>query len=275
MAAKGGVYGVTRGLHDRFGAGAGLRHAARRADRPRHRARHRPGGVPAGARDPVPRLPAQRRGPAARRGRLAALLLRPASTPTAWSSGSPGWPTRRASAATSTTTTRWRCCATSRAIVVAVASHPHTAPALLRGCLDLARDEGRVCVFVEPIARYHTRDLLRRRRRLAGAVRRHDPGRVGDVVAHGGGRDLLMVTFGNGVLHEPAGGRGAARRGVRLHGRSTSRGWRRCPSTAPGRRAQRRRRGARRRRDPASGGVSEGGRRRPRRRRGRRRRWPG
>jgi 2-oxoisovalerate dehydrogenase E1 component len=65
-------------------------------------------------------------------------------------------------------------------LVVAVASDPRTAPTLLRGCLDLARDDGRVCVFVEPIARYHSRDL--------------------ENLEYGDGRDLLMVTFGNGVL---------------------------------------------------------------------------
>ena len=64
-------------------------------------------------------------------------------------------------------------------IAVAVASHPHTAPALLRACLDLAR-AGRVCVFVEPIARYHSRDDLD--------------------LDYGDGRDLLMLTFGNGVF---------------------------------------------------------------------------
>jgi 2-oxoisovalerate dehydrogenase E1 component len=75
-------------------------------------------------------------------------------------------------------------------IVVAVASHPHTAPGLLRGCLDLAR-AGRVCVFVEPIARYHARDLAP-----------YDAGtraRLGDVFAYGDGGDLLLLTFGNGV----------------------------------------------------------------------------
>ena len=75
VAVKGGVYGVTRGLQKRFGAarvfdtlldetsilGLALGAARQRA--------------PAGARDPVPRLPAQRRGPAARRGGDAAVLL--------------------------------------------------------------------------------------------------------------------------------------------------------------------------------------------------------
>ena len=38
VAVKGGVYGVTRGLRNRFGADPRLRHPARRADRPGHRA---------------------------------------------------------------------------------------------------------------------------------------------------------------------------------------------------------------------------------------------
>jgi len=65
-------------------------------------------------------------------------------------------------------------------IVVAVASDARTAPALLRSCLDQARYDGRVCVFVEPIARYHSRGL--------------------EDLEYGAGRDLLMVTFGNGVF---------------------------------------------------------------------------
>ena len=45
-------------------------------------------------------------------------------------------------------------------LVLAVPSHPAEAPGLLRTCFSLARRDGRVCVFLEPIARYHTRDLL-------------------------------------------------------------------------------------------------------------------
>jgi 2-oxoisovalerate dehydrogenase E1 component len=83
-------------------------------------------------------------------------------------------------------------------IAVAVASHPHSAPGLLRGCLDLAR-EGRVCVFVEPIARYHTRDLFDGDQGWLAPFDRTTRAAVGDVVGYGTGRDLLMVTFGNGV----------------------------------------------------------------------------
>ena len=85
-------------------------------------------------------------------------------------------------------------------LVVAVASHPHAAPALLRGCLDLARTDGRVCVFVEPIARYHSRDLLDGDERWLSAYDGSAVAGLGDVVAYGSGRDLLMVTFGNGVF---------------------------------------------------------------------------
>ncbi len=45
-------------------------------------------------------------------------------------------------------------------LVVAVPSHPAEAPALLRTCVGLAVEEGRVCVFLEPIALYHQRDLF-------------------------------------------------------------------------------------------------------------------
>ena len=106
VAAKGGVYGVTKGLRDRFGAarvfdtlldetsilglalGAGAVRAA--AD---------PG-------DPVPRLPALGRGPAARRGGHDAVLLAGRVPQPDGACGSPASRTRRGSAGTSTTTTR-------------------------------------------------------------------------------------------------------------------------------------------------------------------------
>ncbi|MEP6799924.1 MAG: thiamine pyrophosphate-dependent enzyme [Lapillicoccus sp.] len=90
-------------------------------------------------------------------------------------------------------------------LAVAVASHPGSAAGLLRACLAMARVDGRVCVFVEPIALYHQRDL-------------HDAGddgwvapyaapaswgehavAVGDTRRYGSGRDVLVLTFGNGV----------------------------------------------------------------------------
>ncbi len=85
-------------------------------------------------------------------------------------------------------------------LVLAVPSHPADAPGLLRQCLDLAREEGRVCVVVEPIARYHTRDLLDGDGAWT-APYSPTPNPVGEVVVYGGTErpDVLVVTYGNGL----------------------------------------------------------------------------
>ena len=44
-------------------------------------------------------------------------------------------------------------------IVIASPGRPDDAAAMLRTCLDSASVDGTVCVFLEPIALYHTRDL--------------------------------------------------------------------------------------------------------------------
>ena len=44
-------------------------------------------------------------------------------------------------------------------LVVAVPSGPAEAAPMLRTCLAAAEVDGSVCVFLEPIALYHTRDL--------------------------------------------------------------------------------------------------------------------
>lgn len=84
-------------------------------------------------------------------------------------------------------------------LVLAVPSHPALAPALLRGCLALAREEGRVVVFLEPIARYHTRDLADGDEAWLAELDPTGTIGLGDVAVHGSGTDLLLVTFGNGV----------------------------------------------------------------------------
>jgi 2-oxoisovalerate dehydrogenase E1 component len=89
-------------------------------------------------------------------------------------------------------------------LVLAVPSHPAEAPGLLRTCFDLAKRDGRVCVYLEPIARYHSRDLLEDGDGgwTAGYVAPGaEEGRsaLGQVALHGEGRDVLIVTFGNGV----------------------------------------------------------------------------
>ncbi|KZF06917.1 MFS transporter [Rhodococcus sp. EPR-157] len=84
-------------------------------------------------------------------------------------------------------------------IVLASPSRPDDAAAMLLACAAAAVSDGAVCVFLEPIALYHTRDL-------------HDDGdggwlgsgspttvRIGQAGVHGNGMDLTIVTFGNGV----------------------------------------------------------------------------
>jgi 2-oxoisovalerate dehydrogenase E1 component len=85
-------------------------------------------------------------------------------------------------------------------LVVASPSRPDDAAAMLRTCAAAARVDGRVCVYLEPIALYHRRDL-------------HEPGDhgwlapydaaghvpVGTGRLHGDGEDLTLVTFGNGL----------------------------------------------------------------------------
>ncbi len=89
-------------------------------------------------------------------------------------------------------------------LVLAVPSHPAEAPGLLRTCFSLAQQDGRVCVFLEPIARYHTRDLLEDGDDEWTAAY-HPPNEpqactpLGEVALHGEGRDVVLVTFGNGV----------------------------------------------------------------------------
>ncbi|MFD0361005.1 thiamine pyrophosphate-dependent enzyme [Nocardia sp. GCM10030253] len=84
-------------------------------------------------------------------------------------------------------------------IILASPSRADDAAAMLRTCVSAARVDGRVCVFLEPIALYHTRDL-------------HQPGdggwlaepaadhvEIGRARVYGDGTDLTIVSFANGV----------------------------------------------------------------------------
>lgn len=83
-------------------------------------------------------------------------------------------------------------------IIVACPSDGAEAVLMLRECHRLAREEARVCVFVEPIALYPMRDVT-----LGdGAWMRHYPARgaqarLGEVGVHGDGATAIL-TFGNG-----------------------------------------------------------------------------
>ncbi|GEM30578.1 MFS transporter [Nocardia neocaledoniensis NBRC 108232] len=83
-------------------------------------------------------------------------------------------------------------------LVLAVPARADDAAAMLRTCVSAARVDGRVCLFVEPIALYHTRDLRPGDESwLAAPASEHVP--IGSARVYGEGADLTIVTFGNGV----------------------------------------------------------------------------
>jgi 2-oxoisovalerate dehydrogenase E1 component len=90
-------------------------------------------------------------------------------------------------------------------LIVAVPCRGDDASAMLRTCLAAAETDGSVCVFLEPIALYHTQDLhepgdqgwLSRYAAPDQWARAHVP--VGHGRSYGQGRDITLVTFGNGV----------------------------------------------------------------------------
>ncbi|TAM88303.1 MAG: MFS transporter [Jatrophihabitans sp.] len=85
-------------------------------------------------------------------------------------------------------------------LVVAVPARPEDAGPLLRACLDAAEADGQVSVFLEPIALYHERDLYQPGDR--GWTADYVPGAraaIGSARVHGDGADLTIATFGNGV----------------------------------------------------------------------------
>ncbi len=86
-------------------------------------------------------------------------------------------------------------------IVVGVPARPDDGAAMLRTMVAAAQVDGTVCVLVEPIARYHTADLLEPGDRLWLAT--PDPGAhvpIGAAHTYGDGRDLTILTFGNGLF---------------------------------------------------------------------------
>ena len=220
VGRKGGVYGVTRGLRSAFGParvfdslldeqtilgvalGAG-----------------RPGCCR--SRDPVPGLRAQRRRPDPRRGRDAArssprgqyrnpMVVRVAGL--AYQKGFGGHFHNDNSVAA---------LRDIPGIVIACPARPDDAAAMLRTCLAAAEVDGSVCVFLEPIALYHERDLYEPGD--GGWLARYEPpdrGRTrtcqSAAAAHlRRGSDLTIITFGNGLRMSLRAARTLAAEGVR------------------------------------------------------------
>lgn len=84
-------------------------------------------------------------------------------------------------------------------LVIASPSRPGDAAAMLETCVAAAKADGSVCVFLEPIALYHTRDLQEEGDELwlAAPAAEHVP--IGAAYTHRGGADLTIVTWGNGL----------------------------------------------------------------------------
>ncbi len=90
-------------------------------------------------------------------------------------------------------------------LVVACPARADDAAAMLRSCLAAAELDGSVCVFLEPIALYHERDLYEPGD--AGWLATCEPPErwgqahvpLGRARLYGSGTDLTIVTFGNGL----------------------------------------------------------------------------
>lgn len=85
-------------------------------------------------------------------------------------------------------------------VVVAVPARPDDAAAMLRTMVAAATVDGTVGIIVEPIARYHTTDLMQPGDRLWLATpdaQAHVP--IGSARTYGDGKDLTILTFGNGL----------------------------------------------------------------------------
>ncbi len=92
-------------------------------------------------------------------------------------------------------------------LVLAVPARPADAAPMLRSCLASAAADGSVCVFLEPIALYHTRDLYQQgdNEWLApyappsSWAAEHVPIGRARTYPMGTGADLTIVTYGNGL----------------------------------------------------------------------------
>jgi 2-oxoisovalerate dehydrogenase E1 component len=87
-------------------------------------------------------------------------------------------------------------------VIVGVPSRGDDAARMLRTCLAAAKVDGRVCVLVEPIALYPARDLHQPDDGLWSfpLPPRHEAIDVGEVGVHGPeDGDLLILSYGNGV----------------------------------------------------------------------------
>ena len=84
-------------------------------------------------------------------------------------------------------------------LVVASPSRPDDVGPMLRTCVAAAKVDGSVCVFVEPIALYHARDLHEEGDGLWTALPSASHAPIGSARTYLDGRDLTIVTWANGL----------------------------------------------------------------------------
>jgi 2-oxoisovalerate dehydrogenase E1 component len=84
-------------------------------------------------------------------------------------------------------------------VVIASPARPDDAAAMLHTCVAAAKTAGVVCVYLEPIALYHTKDLYEDGDQQWLASYPGQPVRVGEARTYGDGTDLTILTFGNGL----------------------------------------------------------------------------
>jgi 2-oxoisovalerate dehydrogenase E1 component len=84
-------------------------------------------------------------------------------------------------------------------VIIASPSRPDDAAAMLHACAAAARATGSICLYLEPIALYHTKDLYVDGDEQWLAPYSQRPVAIGRARTYGAGEDLTILTFGNGL----------------------------------------------------------------------------
>ncbi len=86
-------------------------------------------------------------------------------------------------------------------LILAVPANGYDGVRMLRTCMKEAFERGRVCIFIEPIARYNTRDLFEEGDRLWSFPypEIHDFSPLGELGVYGSISETVIITYGNGL----------------------------------------------------------------------------
>ncbi|BBY16689.1 MFS transporter [Mycolicibacterium litorale] len=84
-------------------------------------------------------------------------------------------------------------------VVIASPARPDDAAAMMQSCVAAAKSAGAVCLYLEPIALYHTKDLHTDGDEQWLAPLSGVTAPIGRARTYGDGADLTILTFGNGL----------------------------------------------------------------------------